>query len=283
MRVRPLVAALLALALSAACSSGPSPSSGGPPPESGAANFTAEERATMDTAWRAFKNNSPDWPSHRGRWLALGPKATDSLVENLFRVMVISSARNAPEWYDKARKDLMLLGGLSVPVLSGVLSRGKVDLDGGEEVPLPTGLVTDVVDVLSVVGVSAIPVLSDLTADGKQDVRRAAAMGLGKIGDPRGLAPLTKMLRGSGDWADRLSAARALGLLGGVEAEEALVRALDDPDQAVVQEAARSLARLKSSRAVPALEARRAKAQAVNDYAVASVLGSAIKAIRGGR
>jgi hypothetical protein len=283
MRVCPIAAALVALVLSGACTSAPSSSSGGAAPGSGAANFTAEERATMDTAWRAFKNNSPDWPSHRGRWLALGPKAADSLVENLFRVMVISSARNAPEWYDKARKDLMLLGALSVPVLSGVLSRGKVELDGGEEVPLPTGLVTDVVDVLSVVGVPAIPVLSDLTADGKQDVRRAAAMGLGKIGDPRGLAPLTKMLSGSGDWADRLSAARALGLLGGAEAEGALVRALDDPDQAVVQEAARSLARLKSSRAVPALEARRAKAQAVNDYAVASVLGSAIKAIRGGR
>jgi hypothetical protein len=287
MRVSLILAVLVALSLFPACSSSPAPSpsdrGGGEDPGGGAANFTPAERATMDTAWRAFKNNSPDWPGHRARWIALGPKASDSLVENLFRVMVISSARNAPEWYDKARMDLMHLGALSVPVLSGIVAQGKVNLESGEEMPLPTGIVTDVVDILAVVGPPAVPSLAGLTEDGKADVRRAAAVGLGKIGDPAGLAPLRKMLRGSGDWADRLAAARALGLLGGPEAEDELIRALDDSDPAVVQEAARSLARLKSTRAIASLEAHRAKAQAANDYAVASVLGSAIKAIRGGR
>ncbi len=278
-----LAVLVLLLPLAGACSStagGGGPGGGG----DGKAAFTPEERAVMDTAWRAFKKADPAWPAHRDRWVALGEQATGALVENLYRAMLISRLNNAPEWYDRARKDLLFLGPRAVPTLTGVLLRPEwEDPKTGEAVPLPAEALSELVEILVIAAPASIPALAGVVEDGKPAARRAAATGLGRIGEPSCVPPLARMLAGGADWIDRLTAASALGFVKGAESEDALIAALGDPDGSVVQETARALARLRSARAVGALEARRARAQAAGDHAVAAACGSAVKAIRGGR
>jgi hypothetical protein len=246
--------------------------------------FTAEERATMELAWKAFKEESPDWPLSRDDWVALGPKATNTLIENLFRVMVAARIRNSPKWYDLSRRELILLGPTTVPTLSGILEDGRFwDPATKQDRALPAGVVTDVVEILVAAGPSAVEPLIGLLTHENATVRRKSAVALGQIRDPKGLAPLTEMLRTGKDWADRMTAAQALSYFRSPTATKALVTALDDPDESVVKEAARSLARMGARSALPALDARRRKARAAENHRLSAALGAAANAIRGAK
>ena len=165
------------------------------------AEFTPEQRATMEAAWRAFVDDSPRWPLYRDDWVTIGPEATYTLVENLFRAMVLAYLRNFPEGYDRAKKELILLGPASVASCMGVLERGTYwDPEKEEEKPLPSGLVTNIAECLVAIGAPAVTPLIGLLDHDSAAVRRASAQALGKIRDPRGLPPLVEVMSGADDW-----------------------------------------------------------------------------------
>ncbi|MHC4469922.1 MAG: HEAT repeat domain-containing protein [Planctomycetota bacterium] len=246
--------------------------------------FTAEERATMEAAWSAFTSDSPEWPLYRDDWVSLGPKATNTLVDNLLRAMILARIRNYPEGYDRARKELILLGPATLETLAGVLERGTYrDPAKNEDRSIPSGVVTDVTEILVAAGKPAVAHLAGLLDHESPTVRRACAEALGRLRDPGGYAPLEKMLTGSSDWADRMIAARAVGYYRTKAASRALVAALEDPDESVVAESARSLARMKTAGAVPALESRAKKARAAGEYRIERACKAAVRTIRSGR
>jgi hypothetical protein len=237
----------------------------------------------MNAAWEAFVKESPEWPRHREEWLSMGTRAANTLVENLFRTMVLSRLRNFPRGYDICRKELILLGAIAVPTLTGVLRDPHFrDPRSGRRERLPTGIVTDVADVLAYSAPASVRPLAGLLSSPVPSVRRGAAAALGKTKDPGALPPLTDMLDG-GEWIDRIAAAQALGHLGNPGGVGPLVSALNDSEDLVVEEAARALARLRARSAVGALDARRARAQDDGKYSVAAACGAAAKAIRSGR
>jgi HEAT repeat protein len=92
-------------------------------------------------------------------------------------------------------------------------------------------------------------------ATGEPPLRQRAARALGQLGSVRGLDALGNALDpGHNPRAEvRGSAAVALGQLGSEWAAEALVRALDDPEERVVQVAARALGQVGGGRAVDGL------------------------------
>ena len=98
------------------------------------------------------------------------------------------------------------------------------------------------------------PDLVELLADSEPQLRRRAALAIGRVGRPEGVAPLV------GSLADpqaqvRQMAAFALGLIGDRSASEALVRALLDPSPIVQGRAAEALARTGAIEAAPSIGA----------------------------
>ena len=246
--------------------------------------FGPDARALMNEAWRAFKQDSPEWPGLRTEWVALGDRATSTLVENLYRGMVLARLRNYPEGYAKGRRELILLGDLALPTLAGVMENaGYTNPETNQREQLSSGLLIDTAEVMALTGAPSVPYFTNLVKVTRPSVRRAAVDGLGKTGLPAAARPLAGVLSGSGDWIDRMTAARALGNVRSPESEAALVRALDDPDSAVVEVSARSLAILGARGALPALDRRRARAQAAEEFKIAAACGAAANAIRSGR
>ena len=87
------------------------------------------------------------------------------------------------------------------------------------------------------------PDLVALLTDAAARVRRRAALAIGRVGRPEGVAPLAARLADP-EPEVRQMAAFALGLLGDAAAEEPLVRALDDPAPLVQGRAAEALGRI---------------------------------------
>ncbi len=246
--------------------------------------YGPEARAKMDLAWRAFKDDSPEWPRLRQEWIDLGQRATNTLVENLYRAMVAAAGANFSAGFERARSQLILLGELAVPTLSAVLEENQwYSPRTGQSERLPSGIVSMTTEIIALAGESSVPWLARLTTEGTSSVRRSAADGLGKIGSRKSVAPLASMLRGASDWSDRMVAAKALGYLAFPDSERALVAALEDSDDSVVEVAARSLAHQRATGSLSALDERRRRAQDQENYAVAAACGAAAKAIRGGR
>jgi HEAT repeat protein len=105
---------------------------------------------------------------------------------------------------------------------------------------------------------------------------------LGRMKAPEAIPILTARLSRADHWIDRMTAARALGFGEDAVGEKALIIGLDDPDEAVVLECARSLARRGAVDAIPALEKRRGEARAKEEYKISRGLGEAIAIIRKG-
>lgn len=89
----------------------------------------------------------------------------------------------------------------------------------------------------------ARPDLVELLADPSPRVRRRAALAIGRVGRPEGVAPLVASL-GDAEPEVRQMSAFALGLLGDESAAEPLLLALDDPSPLVQGRAAEALGRL---------------------------------------
>lgn len=243
--------------------------------------FTPSEREFMAKALKAFRDAAPDWPALREEWVAMGPAATRTLVENLFQLMVLSGLRNFPEGYDRARKELVILGAHVVPTLTGILERPVIayrTAKGPREENLPTGIVNDTVELLLIV--EALPELIQLTGTKTPSVRRASMRAIGRLDDPAGVARLARILAESEDWTDRMTAAQALGQMTDERATQALVKALDDPDYVVVIEALKGLAIQRAVETIPAIEKRHARARKEEDLRIERACEAAAKAIR---
>jgi HEAT repeat protein len=91
--------------------------------------------------------------------------------------------------------------------------------------------------------VAAIPLLGkDLVKDANQDVRQTAAVALGQIGDAGALPPLSEVLEDHKDPRTRLAAAEALGNIHHIDAVQVLCRAVvSDQDRGVRESAANSI------------------------------------------
>jgi len=92
--------------------------------------------------------------------------------------------------------------------------------------------------------IDAVPALLDELTAADAELRARAAHALGKVGDPRGAAPLAARAGEDPEWIVRTAAAAALGSLGEPGVAPALVAALADGRHAVRDAAARSLVAL---------------------------------------
>ena len=246
--------------------------------------YDADAKARMSAAWRAFKDDSPQWPRLRQEWITLGRRATSTLVENLYLVMLISSTRNYSEGYERSRGELILLGELALPTLAGVLEKGTIySPEDRKDLLMPTGMVTITAEIMALTGKNSVPYLAKLTKSDRATIRRSACTGLGKTGARTAVAPLVKVLADAAEWADRMVAAGALGRLKFPASEAGLVRALEDPVADVIEVAARSLAQQRATGALPALDDRRKRAQAAGQHQISASVGAAARLIRGGR
>ncbi len=77
------------------------------------------------------------------------------------------------------------------------------------------------------------------------DVRARAALGLGEIGDARGVEPLIQALQDEDSFLRRVAAV-AVGNIGDARAIEPLNRALEDEDSLVRQAAAEALEKIRA-------------------------------------
>jgi hypothetical protein len=246
--------------------------------------YGPDAQRKMDAAFRAFKSDSPEWPKLRQEWIMLGRRATATLVESLYRVMLLSAAGNFSEGLERSRKELILLGELAVPTLAGVLEKGTIySPEQKRDLPMSTDIVGITAEVIAMSGSFGVPYLAELTESDRPTIRRSAAAGLGQTGSRSAVAPLSDLLAGGPEWSDRMVAARALGGLEYPESEAALVRALEDPDAEVVEVAARSLAQQRAQGALAALDGRRQRAQDAGQHQISAACGAAAKAIRSGR
>ncbi len=96
------------------------------------------------------------------------------------------------------------------------------------------------------------PDLIELLADVEPQLRRRAALAIGRVGRPEGVAPLVGSLSDQ-QVQVRQMAAFALGLIGEPSASEALVRALRDPSPVVQGRAAEALGRIGAIDAAPSI------------------------------
>ena len=96
------------------------------------------------------------------------------------------------------------------------------------------------------------PDLLDLLADAEPQLRRRAALAIGRVGRTEGVAPLTASLFDPQVEVRQMSAF-ALGLIGDPSASEMLVRALGDPSPVVQGRAAHALGRIGAVDAAPAI------------------------------
>jgi len=109
---------------------------------------------------------------------------------------------------------------------------------------------------------------------GTESERRRAALGLGRIGDPRAVDPLIKALESKDEDRDvRLLAAKALGKIGDVRAINTLIETLKDENAEVRMIAAEALGKIGDVQAVDSLiEALQDEEEHVRAYA-AEALG----------
>lgn len=91
--------------------------------------------------------------------------------------------------------------------------------------------------------------------DSNSEVRTSAIYALGKVGDGRSIRFLRSVLNHDSDPNVRQSAVRVLGEIGNRESVPELCKALSDPDEFVVSEAAYALGKIGDRSAVPALKA----------------------------
>jgi HEAT repeat protein len=108
-------------------------------------------------------------------------------------------------------------------------------------------------------------------------VRVAAAESLGRIGNPRAIAPLIARMRDRGEDRDvRSRAAEALGRLQAAEAVDVLIAALNDTVWHIRLHAVRSLAAIGDSNARPHLEQT---ARYDPDYSVRSAAAKVLQGL----
>lgn len=212
--------------------------------------FTAEEKAFFDEAWRCFKEDSPRWLLARERWQAMDAAARGLLASTLHRAMVSARAQSAVHLVSRARSEIALLGEDAVPALVGGLSVRAVRREDGTVAPVGQAVLHDAAEALSVIGPPAVPGLLDIAGSGEMSLVQEAVFALGNIGDPRAEGALLRLSRDP-EWALRGAAVLALRRLPGEAARDRLVEALSDPETFVAQRAAQGIVTGKRTDCLP--------------------------------
>jgi len=214
--------------------------------------FSGEERAFFDAAWRVFKEDSPRWLEAREQWRAMDGAARGLLAMNLYRALTTARMQSAPHLVARAKNDLVLLGEDAVPALVGGLSVRAVTREDGTVVPVGQALLHDAAEALSLVGAPAVPGLLDIAGSGELSLVQEAVFALGNIGDPRA-EPLLLRLARDPNWSLRGTAVLALRKYPGGAARDRMVEALGDGESFVGEMAARALVTEKRTDALPGI------------------------------
>lgn len=206
--------------------------------------FSADEKAFFDLAWKAFRRGDPSWPVMKAEWMDRGPEAKGLLAENLYRALVASRVKGALHLVDEAKKDLVLMGKDAVPILVGGLAVRAVKRADGAELRVGQEVLHDAAEALSLIGAPSVPGLLDVARGGEQNqvVEALGALGnIGPTGDDVAEAVILDLSE-SEDWQVRAAAVLALRKFPTDAARTGMVKALEDTDPLVVERAAQALA-----------------------------------------
>lgn len=216
--------------------------------------------ADLRRDWRLFLRKDRAWPEARDRWLARGGPFPYVIAENLLRYFLSASAygdRRDLSWIAVSAKKIGepsvgYFGSLLIldqrPLQQAVRLKGK---DGTVKL-VQTWINDDVTRqqlamILAYVGEPAVATLSSdaYLRGSSSNARRYVMYALGRIGSDRAVDALAPML-GAGDWQDRATAAKSLGVaLAAGRNERArapLLRAANDPDAFVRKKVEEALA-----------------------------------------
>ncbi len=231
-----------------------------PSEEPGEDQLTAERELPDEfrEAWRAWYENSAEWPEWRER-VAADPKLANFLVDNLVRVMIkfyersaLVDARSMPGYFERAQRELIWMSDASGPVLAELLLVG----DG-----VVAFLAGDLLVQIDEPRWSLL-IAQKLSVEEAEGRRRAAEL-LQKLPHARKdeaqvLTGLERAALDDPEWYVRAEAVHAIAnraLRGSdmARSRKALSRALVDEDRAVVLAACSGLAEAQDLAAVPAL------------------------------
>ncbi len=240
------------------------------------------------TAWRAWYDETGDWPEWRAK-IEDDPAFQDFFVDNLLRVLVrhydysaLTTAQQMPGPFERSRRELIHLSDASGPVLIELLMVG----DG--VVAFLAGDVLDDIDEAR----WTLPLAQRLESE-KPEHRRRAAEWLGKLphaGDEEEeVWRLLNHAMRDPDWFVRAQVALSAGersvAIGRLDlARPVLVQALEDEDLAVLQAACEALRRSRDVRAVPSLvRLYRRLEETATDLATVRAAQAALVSITGAR
>lgn len=234
-------------------------------------SFSAETRAFMEDGLKQFSRDDPRWPETRARWVAMGGRETDFLVETLWAALLRMQKLSQPANVERARHELALIGEPSVPLLAGVLAAGRIgtatDPATGEEVPVMMDDLQrqEASEILTIVGPAAVPAVAEAfeRAETKSG-RRWAVRTLGNMGDRGGDAAAAALVAAAGDADEflRVEAVHSMQYRTDAATREALLAALGDGEELVRTKAAESLARRRDAGAAPSIRAAAESARA---------------------
>lgn len=234
-------------------------------------------------AWEAWQRGGAVWARERERARS-DPALARFLIDNLVRTLVHSYDRatlattgqkNGP--FERASADLVELGEHSTPVLAELL-----DVRDGIVAFLAA-------DLLVRIGARALPFAAAKLDDSEAETRRRAAELLGRL--PHAGAEeveletsLARLVQSDREWIVRAQAARALGMRAAQHDHKGfalgvLVRALADPDTAVVESASAGLEALGERRAVPLVARALMPAAQRGDLRAVRALQHALRAL----
>jgi hypothetical protein len=228
---------------------------GGAAPGVPAALSPAQIQVCKDVE-RAYREADPDYARLRGdavRDPAVAGWLTRLFVLDLFRVregrplgkdedLLRAAARIEDPVESRAIGEIEALGALAVPVLVADL------LQNSQPQPRELGI-----ELLSRIGMPALPALQAVARDGEPRHRRAAARALGLISQDEAVFAVLRSLAGDGDYTVRADALRGFRS-GDAGARALLIQHLENDDDPFVRRvAAQSLAHFPSASAATAL------------------------------
>ncbi len=253
---RPVPIVLVALVASA-CASGSSSGDGASPAADSAPQgprtldeFPPQTRKFMEEGLHQFSRGDPEWEATRAKWLALGPDASQFLVETMWAALLRSQSLAQPQLVERARHELALIGEPAIPLMAQFLAGGTIwsgaDPKTGErrEVDVDDMARGEASEILGLIGGPAVPAVTDaLERAPTKAGRRSALTTLGYIGDRGGEAASAPLMRYARDPDDvlRVEAVHALGFFHDAGTRPALIAALGDGEELVRRTAAESL------------------------------------------
>ena len=244
-------------------------------------SFPQETQAFMKASLHQFSARDPAWESSRAKWIAMGTREADFLVETMWTALLRFQGLNQPAEVERARHELAMIGEPSVPLLAAFVRGGTaystVDSKTGERSDIQVDDLArrEASQVLGLIGAPAVPAVRDAleTAPTKAG-KRYAIQTLGWIGDRGGAAAYEPLVAHARDPDEvlRVEAVVALRYFHDDATRAALVAALSDESDLIRRKSAESLKGRREASAVPHLRAAAQTARASAKLAEADEL-----------